>query len=82
MKVRNEAYFSLKNENIDIIKKCINDYGTTEYPNKLQNEINGIDSRILRRLNGEQTLEDTDEEYKEKIADKAIDENFNKLLNI
>ena len=82
VKVRNEAYFSLKNENIDIIKKCINDYGTTEYPNKLQNEINRIDSRILRRLNGEQTSEDTDEEYKEKIADKAIDENFNKLLNI
>ena len=82
MKIRNNTYSSLKNENIDIIKQSINTYGTTEYPNILQNEINRIDSRILRRLNGEQTEDDTVEEYKEKVADKAIDENFNKLLNI
>ena len=82
MKIRNNTYSLLKNENIDIIKQSINTYGTTEYPNILQNEINRIDSRILRRLNGEQTEDDTVEEYKEKVADKAIDENFNKLLNI
>ena len=76
-----EIYSSLK-VNINNILKEINTYGITDFPNKLQNEINRIDKRALRRLNDEQTEEDKIEEYKENIADKSIDENFHKLLKM
>ena len=68
--------------NIDDSFKDIDSYGVKNYPNILENEINRIESRNLRRLNDEQTEEDKIEEYREKIADRAIDENFNKLLGL
>ena len=69
-------------DNNNNIMNGINLYGNTEYPNVLENEINRIDQRALRRLNGEQNEEDLIEEYKEKIADKSLDDCFHKLLNI
>ena len=79
----NKTYKSIKEENIDIILNEIQSYGSTEneYKDNLQNEIDKIERRNLRRLNGEGTEEDISEEYKEKVADKSIDENFHKLLN-
>ena len=76
--------YAFVEENIDIIHNEINTYGSTdnEYNNNLDNEINTIERRNLRRLNGEQTEEDISQEYKEKVADKSIDDNFHKLLNI
>ena len=61
----------------------INNYGETEnqYDINLENKIGYFDKRRRRRLNNEQTDEDNFEEYKQKIADKAIDETFYKLLN-
>ena len=47
----------------------------------MQNEINRIERRYLRRLNDEQTEEDIAEEYHEKVADKSVDDNFHKILN-
>ena len=79
----NKTYSSLKNDNIDPIINQAKSYGTTEkeYEEILQNEINRIERRYLRRLNDEQTEEDIAEEYHEKVADKSVDDNFHKILN-
>ena len=80
---RDKTYKLIKNDNIDIINNQINSYGRTEneYYNILENEINRIYRRNLRRLNEEGTENDILEEYREKVADKSIDDNFHKLLN-
>ena len=77
------TYSLIKEEGVDTILNEINSYGKfeNEYKNALQNEINKIEKRNLRRLNGEETEEDISEEYKERVADKSVDENFYKLLN-
>ena len=64
------------------IINTIDEYGQNEeqYERNLENKIGYFDKRRLRRLNNEQTDEDNREEYKQKIADKAIDETFYKLL--
>ena len=78
--MKNNVYSLIKDENIDNIIKTIDSYGRADYPDNLQNEINKIESR-RRRLKVRQTEEDIKEEYNEKVADKSIDENFQKLLN-
>ena len=77
-----DIIYSLIDNNNNNILREIDLYGINEYPNVLNNEINRIERRLLRRLNDEQTKEDEIEEYRERIADKSIDENFHKLLNI
>ena len=68
---------------IDIIVNEINSYGKSEYEykNKLENEINRIERRNIRRLNEEETDEDISEDYKEKTGVKSVDENFHNLFN-
>ena len=74
----NSLYSSLKKDNIDVIKNIINNlHGINDYPDKLQNEINRIDKRNLRRLSGEQTEGDEKE-----VIGKTIINSFHKLLNI
>ena len=74
----NSLYYSLKKDNIDIIKNIIiNSHGINDYPKKLQNEINRIETINLRRLNGEQQEGDNKE-----IIGKNILSSFHKLLNI
>ena len=68
--------------NYNNILNSIDSYGITDYPNVLENEINRIDKRARRRLNNEQTEEDEEKEYNEKVADKSLDENFKKLLKV
>ena len=81
IKLINTVNTSIDNNNNNILN-AINSYGISEYPEILQNEINRIDRRALRELEDIQTPEDEIEEYQEKIADKSIDENFHKLLDI
>ena len=81
IKLKNETYDLIQNNFIENILEKINGYGINEYPNNLNIEIDRINSRTLRRLNGEQTEEDSYEEYHEKVADASIDENFHGLLN-
>ena len=73
---------SLFNNNYNNIINSIDSYGINNYPDVLQNEINRIDKRARRRLTGDQTEKDEEEEYKEKVADKSLDENFQKLLKV
>ena len=76
---KKEKTFSL----MDIIVNEINSYGKSEYEykNKLENEINRIERRNIRRLNEEETDEDISEDYKEKTGVKSVDENFHNLFN-
>ena len=72
----NSLYYSLKTDNIDIIKNIIiNSHGINDYPKKLQNEIDRIETINRRRLNGEQQEGDI-------IIGKNILKSFHKLLNL
>jgi hypothetical protein len=77
---KNNIYTAIKNNNIDKIKDAINSYGKEEYANKLNDEIYRLQSRRLRRLNGEETFADIYEEIKEDLNEKSISQNLNKLL--
>ena len=67
-------------EYINDTLKEINLYGNiNEYPKILDDEINRINSRNLRILNdGNET--DKNEDYKEKVADKSLDNCFHEIL--
>ena len=74
--------YLLTKEIYDKIKININKYGIKEYNNNLENEIQNltlVEIKNIRRLNGETTEEDNQEENKEKI-DKGVAEVFQKLL--
>ena len=73
-------YNSIKNNNIDKIKNNINSYGKEDYPNKLNEEIDRLQNRRLRRLNGEESEKDIYEEIKEASNENSISQNLNKLL--
>ena len=77
---KNNIYIEIKNNYIDKIIDAINTYGKEEYPNKLNDEIHRLQSRRLRRLNGEETQTDIYEEIKEDSNEKSISQNLNKLL--
>ena len=82
MNQRDAKYKTLKEDNIDLIYNEIENYGKTEseYKNILQNNINKIEGRRLRILTGEETNEDIIKGFQETISDKAIDDNFRKLI--
>jgi hypothetical protein len=65
---------------INNITEAINDYGEEEYPNILENEINRQSQTIIRRRSRLLTEEEMINDYKEKIADKALDETLSKIL--
>ena len=76
----NLANEQIKNKYIDNINEAINNYGIEEYPNKLKNEINRQSQTINRRRNRLLTEEEIENDYKERIADKALDDTFSKVL--
>ena len=82
LEIKDNILSSIKNDNIYIIKNHINSYGLENYPNILNEEINRINARRLRRLEDKETETDINEEFNETVVDKSIDENFNTLLNI
>ena len=77
----NNTYLYVKDKYIDNMELSLESYGIEEYPSNLEIEINNIQKRNRRRLNGEYSEEDRYKEQKERIADKAIDETFQKLFN-
>ena len=77
----NEIYMELKKDIFDIIKHNIDLYGIKEYPNRLNDEIDRLQSRRLRRLNGNETEEDRFEEITENLDSTSITQNLNQLLN-
>ena len=79
LKHKDNIYTSNAKYIIDKIKNAINSYGTEDYPNKLNDEIDRLQSRRLRRLNGEETEKDIYEEIKEASNDN-LSKNLNKLL--
>ena len=70
----------IKKKYINIIHEAIDNYGKEEYPNILEKEINRQSQTIKRRRNRLLTEEEIENDYKEKIADKALDDTLLKIL--
>ena len=70
----------IKKKYINEINEAIDNYGKEEYPNNLEKEIFRLSETNRKRLNRLLTEEDIENEYKEKIADKALDETLSKIL--
>ena len=70
----------IKKKYINEINEAIDNYGKEEYPNNLEKEIFRQSEIIRKRLNRLLTEEDIKNEYKEKIADKALDDTLSKIL--
>ena len=76
----NNIHSNIQKNYIENLNKSIINYGIDEYPINLENEIlrqTEIHNKATRRLLGE---EEMDNFNKEKIADKAIDDTFKKIL--
>jgi hypothetical protein len=70
----------IKKNFINIINEAIDNYGKEEYPNILEKEINRQSQTIKRRRNRLLTEEEIENDNKEKIADKALDDTLLKIL--
>jgi len=70
----------IKNIYIHNINKAIDNYGKEDYPNNLEKEIDRQSQIIYRRLNQPLAEEEIENERKEKIADKTLDDTLNKIL--
>ena len=75
-----EIYSNIKGQYIDNINASINNYGIEEYPNNLETEINAVGEKIRRRRLRGLTEDEITNIIKERVADKAIDDTFSKLL--
>jgi hypothetical protein len=76
----NNIHLNIKQNYIENLNNSINNYGIEEYPNNLENEIlrqTEIHQKKTRRMLSEEEIDNLN---KEKIADKAIDETFKKIL--
>ena len=70
----------IKMKYINNINEAIDNYGKEEYPNILEKEINRQSQIIKRRRNRLLTEKEIENDYKEKIADKALDDTLLKIL--
>ena len=70
----------IEDKYINNINDTIYNYGIEEFPNNLEKEINRQSQTIQRRRNRLLTEEEIENDHKEKIADKAIDDTFSKIL--
>ena len=70
----NNTLLYFKNNFIDNINKSLNDYGTNNYIENLESEINKYEERYRNR----RAL--TEEDIKDKIADKQLDSTLRDLL--
>ena len=77
----NNTITDIDKKYIKNINESIEEYGKDKYPNNLEIEIGRQTKRNRRRLERLLTEEEIENEHKEKIADKAIDDTFTKLLN-
>lgn len=76
----NNTYINIDKKYIKNINESIDEYGKENYPNNLEKEIDRQTERNIRRLQRLLTEEEIENEHKEKIADKSIDDTFSKLL--
>ena len=76
----NNTFINIDKKYIKNINESIEEYGKENYPNNLEIEIDRQTKRYLRRLERLLTEEEIENEHKEKIADKTIDDTFSKLL--
>ena len=80
IKKTNNILTDIKKNYIENLNKGISDYGIEDYPDNLENEIsnqNNLHTPDVLRLLSEEELDNIN---KQKIADKAIDDTFKKIL--
>ena len=77
----NKDYQYFNTNYFENISLSIDSYGTDNYPNNLDIERKNKRARIRRRLDGTQTEEEMAEESRERIADRGIEETFQKILS-
>lgn len=75
------SYNEIKEKYIENINSGIIDYGKEEYLDKLEKEIGRISDKIRRRRERLLSEEEIENDRRERIADKAIDNTFSKLLS-
>ena len=73
----NNTFNLIKDNYIESINESIYKYGPNDYPNNLYSEVN---RRRLRRLDITLNEEENINDYIQKVADKSVDETFQKLL--
>ena len=76
----NNTYINIDKKYIKNINESIEEYGKENYPNNLETEIDRQTKKNRRRLERLLTEEEIENDHKEKIADKTIDDTFSKLL--
>ena len=75
IELRNKIYSSIKDDNIESISNAINEtHGIEKYPYLLRKEIDKIDRRNLRILEGKETDNDT-------IVEESAENSLQKALN-
>jgi len=81
IKATKKASEYFKNDYFASINSSIESYGTTDYEKKLDMEMKNKELSLRRRLSGEETEEDIENNVKERINDRGIEETFEKILN-
>ena len=77
----NNINLYFKNNYIQNLTKYIEFYDPNNYKENLERQKMIYERRYLRYLEGNETSEDIENKFHEKIADKALDTTFNKILN-
>ena len=76
----NESYSFLKETYITPINKQISLYDSQNYAKNLKIKKDNIKSRRRRYLENSNTEDDKKEDYRERVADKPLDDTFSSLL--
>ena len=80
MEQTEKIYLNIAEQYFDKINNSISIYGIDEYPDNLEKQIDAINENKRNKLGRILTEEEIINNIKEKVADKAIDETFSKLL--
>ena len=76
----NNIHTDIEKNYIENLNKSIYNYGIEDYPNNLEKEILRQTNLHIKQIGRMLTEEEIDNYNKERIADKAIDETFKKIL--
>ena len=77
----NKICLYFNNNYIQNLTEYIKFYDPNNYKENLERQKMRYERRYLRYLEGNETSEDIENKYHEKIADKALDTTFNNILN-
>jgi len=77
----NDINLYFKNNYIKNLTECIDLYNPNNYKQNFEKQKTDYEKRYLRNLEGNETQEELEHKYHERISDKALDITFNKILD-